>query len=150
MDTAGRRPYGSFGEYVADTLRPFGVDARVEGEAELHHATVCVFLLSNTLFDDERSLALMRRAVELGKQCVLINLPGARYGPDADKPFPENSFNPAWTPHCPELKPAFAEICVTWELEYPHACCQELLKRAPRTSRPSASRCATCRRPTAS
>ena len=114
------------------TLKPFGVDARVEGGAgaELHHATVCVFMLSNSIFDDERSLALMRKAVELGKQCVLVNMPGAKYGPARDKPFPENSFNPSWTPYCPDLKPAFAEICVTWELEYPHACCQELLKRA--------------------
>ena len=87
-------------------------------------------MLSNSIFDDERSLALMRKAVELGKQCVLVNMPGAKYGPARDKPFPENSFNPSWTPHCPELKPAFAEICVTWELEYPHACCQELLRRA--------------------
>ena len=51
-------------------------------------------------------------------------------GEPCDRPFPENSFNPTWTPHCPDLKPAFAEICITWELEYPHACCQELLKRA--------------------
>ena len=99
----------------------------------LSGAHVCVFLLSNSVFHDEQSLALLRHAVELGKQCILVNMPGARFptapGKPCDRPFPENSFNPTWTPHCPELKPAFAEICITWEIEYPHACCQELLKR---------------------
>ena len=90
---------------------------------------MCIFLLSDNVFDCERSLSLMRTAVSLGKQCVLINMPGAKYGPERDRPFPENSFNPGWEPHCPELKPAFAEIAVTWEHEYQHACVQELLKR---------------------
>ena len=121
----------SFGAYVAETLRSFGVDARAEtdAEADLQHATVCIFLLSDSVFGCDRSLSLMRQAVQLGKQCVIINMPGAKYGPERDKPFPENSFNPGWEPFCPELKPAFAEIAVTWELEYPHACVQELLKR---------------------
>ena len=70
----------------------------------------------------------------LGKQCLLVNMPGAKYGPELtfpvlDRPFPENSFNPTWEPHCPELKPAFAEICVTWELEYHQACLGELVQR---------------------
>ena len=36
-----------------------------------------------------------------------------------DRPFPENVFNSEWTPFLPELKPAFAAIAITWELEYP-------------------------------
>ena len=119
-----------FGAYVAETLRSFGLETKAESEeVDLVGAAVCIFLLSDNVFDCERSLSLMRKAVHLGKQCVLINMPGAKYGPERDRPFPENSFNPGWEPYCPELKPAFAEIAVTWEHEYQHACVQELLKQ---------------------
>ena len=79
--------------------------------ADLAGAMLCVFLLSDGVFHDERSLAHLRRAVELGKVCVLVNMPGAKYSDSKDKsrdrPFPENAFNPTWAPFCPELKPAF-------------------------------------------
>ena len=151
----------AFHEMVTKELGAFGIHAQPELESRAHRehdhglsdepargpsaavrhdpmehlsgAHVCVFLLSNSVFHDERSLALLRHAVELGKQCILVNMPEARFptapGKPCDRPFPENTFNPTWTPHCPEFKPAFAEICITWELEYPQACCQELLRR---------------------
>ena len=30
------------------------------------------------------------------------------------------------------MKPAFGEICITWELSYPHACLADLIKRVSR------------------
>jgi hypothetical protein len=30
------------------------------------------------------------------------------------------------------VKPAFGEICITWELSYPHACLADLIKRVSR------------------
>ena len=46
----------AFGEHVAATLRQFGVEARAEHEADLKHAAVCVFLLSNNFFGCARTL----------------------------------------------------------------------------------------------
>ena len=47
----------------------------------------------------------------------------------ATKHFPENVFNPLWTPYLPELKPAFAEIAIHWEDHYKPACLAELVLR---------------------
>ena len=102
---------------------------RKEHATQLEGAEMCIFLLSDRFMTDSRSLALMRRAVELRKKVLLVNMPGARYGPERNLPFPENAFNPACTPYRPELKPAFIDICVTWELEYAHVCMSEVLER---------------------
>ena len=65
----------SFGKYIAKTLQSFGAEAKAEEDGEdMASATICIFLLSNFIFADQRSIALMRRAVELGKQCLLINM----------------------------------------------------------------------------
>lgn len=71
----------------------------------------------------------MERAVAEEKTCVLIVVPGAQFGPGRDSPFPENAFNETWVPHVPSVKPAFKDIALTWESDYPHACQAELLKR---------------------
>ena len=126
---------------VVENLRKYGADVRLEGEAPLEDCLVCIFLLSPSFFGCERSLSLMRRAVEQGKQFILINMPGSVYRPGIDDandldestfPFPENSYNPTWQPFCPDVKPAFGEICITWELSYPHACLADLIKRLSR------------------
>ena len=91
---------------------------------------VCIFLLSDNFFFDERALKLMKRAVNTGKTCVILVTPGSKWwGPNGEKAFPENAFNSAWTPFVPEVGPAFAEIAVTWEADYPYACFEELIKR---------------------
>eukprot|EP00966_Prymnesium_polylepis_P212905 4930999-Prymnesium_polylepis.1 len=51
------------------------------------------------------------------KTIVLIVMQYARWGENRDKTFPENSFNPTAEPFVPEVKAAFAEIAVTWELD---------------------------------
>ena len=129
----------AFGAMAKEKLAKCGADVRLEGEASLDNCLVCIFMLSPSFFACDRSLALMRRAVAQGKQFILINMPGAKYHSsrlagaiDADCSlfaFPENSFNPAWQPFCPDLKPAFSEICITWELEYSHASVADLIKR---------------------
>ena len=83
---------------------------------------VCLFCLTDNIFHDARSIALIARAVKLGKQCELIVMPKAKWGPERDRPFPENVFNPTWTPFLPELSGAFTTIAITWELEYKPAC----------------------------
>ena len=98
-------------------------------QAPLDDCLICIFLLSPSFFSCQRSLSLMRRAVAQGKQCILINMPGGVYRPtqpnhtaaktsddakliEGTFTFPENSFNPAWQPFCPDVKPAFGEICI--------------------------------------
>ena len=98
-------------------------------EDDLDNAAVCLFVLSPNFFQDERSLALITRAVELKKQCELIVMPGAKFGPERDKPFPENVFNPAWKPYLPKLGPAFRTIAINWEVEYKPACLQMAVER---------------------
>ena len=49
-------------------------------------------------------------------------MPRAKWGSKRDRPFPENVFNPTWTPFLPELSGAFTTIAITWELEYKPAC----------------------------
>ena len=132
-----------FGEMLCEKLRSFGISAWPELEqgesANQADAHICIFLLSNGIFYDERSVALMRSAVELGKTCLLVNLPSARYASSQEKPhelpFPENAFNPTWAPYCPELMPAFAEICITWcaqtDPEPRQALCDRLTSVAP-------------------
>ena len=93
-------------------------------EGDIENAAVCLFVLSPNFFQDERSLALISRAVELKKQCELIVMPGAKFAPERDKPFPENVFNPAWKPYLPKLGPAFRTIAINWEVEYKPACLQ--------------------------
>ena len=119
-------------DQVVANLAKYGADAKLEGEAALEDCLICIFLLSPGFFGCQRSLALMRRAVALGKPFILINMPGSVYRPtqpnhtaakpsvdaeleessESSFPFPENSFNPAWQPYCPEVKPAFGEICI--------------------------------------
>ena len=98
-------------------------------KAMLERAGVAIFLLSDNFFHDERSISLLRHAVELQRSCLMVVMPGARWGGKKDKAFPENAFNPAWIPYCPEVAPAFAEIAVTWESHYQFACLEELVKR---------------------
>ena len=100
-----------------------------EAEQSVNTALVCVFLLSDNFFFDERALKLMKLAVNTGKTCVMLVMPGSRWGANGEKAFPENAFNSAWTPFVPEVGPAFAEIAVTWETNYPHACFEELIRR---------------------
>ena len=83
---------------------------------------MCLFCLTDNIFRDTRSVMLIARAVKLGKQCELIVMPKAKWGPERDRPFPENVFNPTWTPFLPELSGAFTTIAITWELEYKPAC----------------------------
>ena len=102
-------------------------------QGNLEDATVCIFFLSDSFFFDKRSLALITMAVELGKHVELVVVPGSKWGPLRDRPFPENVFNPTWAPFMPELSPAFAAIAITWEVDYKPACVLELLLRlAPR------------------
>ena len=136
---------------VVENLAKYGADAKLEGDGDLEECLICIFLLSPSFFGCERSLALMRKAVLLKKQVIIINMPGGMYRPThpnhaADDAgleegsegtpstftFPENAFNPAWQPYCPDVKPAFGEICITWELTYPHACMTHLIKRVSR------------------
>ena len=100
---------------------------RLEGkDVRLDDAAVCIFALSDNFFNDKRSLEHLKRAVKKGLTCILVVMPGARWG---DKTFPENAFDSRSSPYVPEVKPAFAEIAVTWEDEFSHACAAELLKR---------------------
>ena len=98
-------------------------------EGDIENAAVCLFVLSPNFFQDERSLALISRAVELKKHCELIVMPKAKFGPERDKPFPENVFNPAWKPYLPKLGPAFRTIAINWEVEYQPACLQMAVER---------------------
>ena len=52
-----------------------------------------------------------------------------RWGPQRDRPFPENVFNPTWDPFLPKLSPAFTTIAITWELEYKSACVLQVVER---------------------
>ena len=56
-------------------------------------------------------------------------MPKAKWGPERDRPFPENVFNPTWSPFLPELSPAFTTIAITWELEYKPACVLQVVER---------------------
>ena len=50
---------------------------------------VCIFLLSDNFFFDERALKLMKRAVNTGKTCVILVTPGSKWwGPNGEKAFP--------------------------------------------------------------
>ena len=104
-------------------------EERAQAESTLRSSAICIFNLSTHFFDDERTLSLLRLAVEEKKTVVMVVMPMQRWGGKADKTFPENAFNPTWKPFCPDVAPAFAEIAVTWESEYPEACLEELLKR---------------------
>ena len=95
----------------------------------MENAAVCLFCLSDNTFNDERSIALFGQAVKLGKHCELIVLPKAKWGAERDRPFPENVFNPTWSPHLPALSPAFTTIAINWELEYKPACVLEVVQR---------------------
>ena len=151
VDETPRLAPFAFGEMVVENLAKYGADAKLEGDGSLEECLICIFLLSPSFFGCERSLALMRKAVALKKQVIIINMPGGMYRPThpnhtADDAgleessegtpstftFPENAFNPAWQPYCPDVKPAFGEICITWELTYPHACMTHLIKRVSR------------------
>ena len=110
-------------------LREGGAAVPSTPEADMEHAAVCLFCLTDNIFHDERSVALIARAVQLGKQCELIVLPKAKWGPARDKPFPENVFNPTWKPFMPKLSPAFTTIAITWELEYKPACVLQVVER---------------------
>ena len=46
-----------------------------------------------------------------------------------NRPFPENVFNPTWSPHLPDLSPAFTTIAINWELEYKPACVLQVVER---------------------
>ena len=104
-------------------------ELRSDAIETLNRSTIAIFLLTTNFFNDERTLALLRHAVIEKKTCVIIVLPGQKWGEKRDKTFPENAFNPAWEPFCPDIGPAFAEIACAWENEYPDACLEELLKR---------------------
>ena len=88
----------AFGEMVAENLRKYGADVRLEGEAPLDDCLVCIFLLSPSFFGCERSLSLMRRAVEQGKP-----KPNPNPSP-TPTPNPSPTPNPRPTPN-PSPKP---------------------------------------------
>jgi len=125
-----------FCQMLATTLRKYSMRVMTEPEDEeeaertLSTAHICVFLLSDHFFFDERAVKLLKLAVAKSRTCIMIAMPGSKWGEKGDKTFPENAFNSTWTPFVPEVAPAFAEIAVTWESEYPHACFEELIKRA--------------------
>ena len=54
-------------------------------EDVMDKAAVCLFCLSDNIFKDERSIMLFARAVKLGKQCELIVMPKAKWGPARDR-----------------------------------------------------------------
>ena len=54
-------------------------------EDEMDNAAVCLFCLTDNIFKDERSVLLFARAVKLGKQCELIVMPKAKWGPARDR-----------------------------------------------------------------
>jgi len=126
----------AFCQMLATTLRKYSMRVMTEPEDEheakrtLSTAHICVFLLSDHFFFDERAVKLLKLAVAKSRTCIMIAMPGSKWGEKGDKTFPENAFNSTWTPFVPEVAPAFAEIAVTWESEYPHACFEELIKRA--------------------
>ena len=49
-------------------------------------------------FDDDRTMELLKEAVNTDRTCVLVVMSGARWGAKRDKTFPENSFNPSCNP----------------------------------------------------
>ena len=51
-----------------------------EAGASIEEADMCIFLLSDSIFHDQRSIDLMKQAVSLKKPCVLVVMPGARWG----------------------------------------------------------------------
>ena len=51
----------------------------------MENAAVCLFCLTDNIFKDERSVLLFARAVKLGKQCELIVMPKAKWGPARDR-----------------------------------------------------------------
>lgn len=125
----------SFSQTVVQTLRKYGVRAELEpehpkeSEQALATAPVCIFILSNNFFYDERAVRQLKLAVQTGRTCLLVVMAGSRWGSMGEKTFPENAFNSSWTPYLPEVSPAFAEIAIAWEAEYPHACFEELITR---------------------
>jgi len=125
----------NFGEQLVAKLRAHGVDASIEAPTldqaslQLRRCQLAIFLLSEHFFEKERAVALLRCAVNAGRVCVIVKMPGAAWGEERDIAFPENAFNPSWDPYLPELGPAFAEIAVTWEVDYPAACELELMRR---------------------
>ena len=54
-------------------------------EDAMDKAAVCLFCLTDNIFKDERSIMLFARAVKLGKQCELIVMPKAKWGPARDR-----------------------------------------------------------------
>ena len=126
---------GGFGGHLAGKLISHGIDAALADAAEdrataqLGTSRVAIFLLSEHFFSNDVAIRQMRTAVDRGVTCVIVKLPDARWGDEHEHDFPENAFNPFWTPHLPELAPAFAEIAVAWEVEYAEACELELLRR---------------------
>ena len=70
-------------------------------EDEMDKAAVCLFCLTDNIFKDERSIMLFARAVKLGKQCELIVMPKAKWGPARDRladPTPNTNPNPSPSP----------------------------------------------------
>ena len=98
-------------------------------QGELDDAAVCIFNLTDSFFQDQRSVDLLKRAVQLSKPIELIVLPYAKWGPEHDKPFPENVFNPHWEPYLPELGDAFRTIAINWKVEYRPACLLQAVER---------------------
>lgn len=88
----------------------FGVLAEVEpnGRAAaldlISLAPISIFLLSDNFFYDERTLELLRHAVDTKRTCVIVVMPGAKWGEHRDKTFPENAFNKTWSPFVPEVR----------------------------------------------
>ena len=67
----------------------------------MEEAAVCLFCLTDNIFKDERSIMLFARAVKLGKQCELIVMPKAKWGPARDRladPTPNTNPNPSPSP----------------------------------------------------
>eukprot|EP00966_Prymnesium_polylepis_P154930 3577867-Prymnesium_polylepis.1 len=75
----------------------------------------------------------MLHSIKLKKAMLLVVLPNQKWGSTQDSPriatFPENAFNPSWTPFMPEVKLAFADIAVIWHKEHQTASLSQFLRR---------------------
>jgi len=130
-----------FCDFLLAKLQGLDVDGCVEprgrpqSEAmrQIRQSQLCVFLLSNSFFYDERSKELMLLAIEQDKVMLLVVLPNQKWGAQRDGPrnatFPENAFNPSWTPFMPEMKPAFSDIAVIWHKDHDTASLSQFLRR---------------------
>jgi len=61
----------------------------------MENAAVCLFCLSDNIFNDERSIALFGQAVKLGKQCANRARARARVAPLTLTPQPSTSLSPS-------------------------------------------------------